>query len=88
MSNSITYETFLEIKNDSLHIGCCQRAGYLTQWIKSGADNKIKPYGTVSKIVIPLTRYYAEESSESVPRVETTTAEKVIKRNIGDVNLY
>ena len=79
----------ITMRNDNARVGWFLRTGCLLEFTKSSNDDKIKPQGVKSKIVIPETNIHAAtDSSELFSPTEGQSPDEIIHGNLGDDDTY
>ena len=89
INNIVAEANDVTMMNDGARVGCFLRTGCLLEFTKSSNDDKIKPQGVTSKIVIPETNIYAAtDSSDVFSPTEGQSPDEIIDGNLGDDDMY
>ena len=89
INNIVAKSNDITMMNDDARVGYFLRTGCLLEFTKSSNDDKIKPQGVVSKIVIPDTTIYtATHSADIFSPTEGDSPDEILNGNIGDDDIY
>ena len=89
INNIVAEANGVTMMNNGVRVGFFLRTGCLLELTKSSNDDKIKPQGVTSEIVIPeTTTCAAMDSSDVFSPTEGQSPDEIVDGNLGDADAH